>query len=67
MKFELTPEDMEKVMAFKKEQDEIRGSDNYGAIGGALTYLFTPTGLGDIIEVKHATGAVLDLTNVDDW
>ena len=40
----------------------------YGAIGGGVTYSFTPTGLGMIIEVTEGiTGLTLDLTDVDSW
>lgn len=38
-----------------------------GAIGGRLSYTFIPTGLGDIMIVKCACGAKLDLTNNDNW
>ncbi len=38
----------------------------YGAIGGGLTYMFTPTGLGTIKTVVEAhTGEKLDLTDYD--
>lgn len=40
----------------------------YGAIGGALTYCFTPTALGDIVKVQHAgTGAELDVSDYGSW
>jgi hypothetical protein len=36
----------------------------YGAIGGALTFTFTPTSIGTLVSVKHSgTGAVLDLSD----
>jgi hypothetical protein len=38
-----------------------------GAIGGELTYSFTPTSLGTIIKVKHSSGAELDLTFYESW
>ena len=37
-----------------------------GAIGGGLTFSFTPTGLGDIIKVKYFEHQI-DLTNYDVW
>ena len=37
------------------------------AIGGRLTYSFTPTGLGTITVVKCACGEKLDLTDSDHW
>ena len=39
----------------------------YGAIGGELTYSFTPTSLGVIVKVKHAYGMEIDVTEYDDW
>jgi hypothetical protein len=40
----------------------------YGAIGGGLTYSFSPTGLGMIITVKETiTGKELNVTNALDW
>lgn len=39
----------------------------YGAIGGALTYSFTPTGLGVCVVVKHSSGETLDLTDYENW
>jgi hypothetical protein len=36
----------------------------YGAIGGVLTYCFTPTSIGVELIVKHAgTGAEINLTD----
>jgi hypothetical protein len=37
-----------------------------GAIGGGLTYSFTPTGLGIVIKVE-SYGQVLDLTDYGSW
>lgn len=40
----------------------------YGAIGGGLTYEFTPTGVGTIVKVKESsTGLELDLTDYESW
>lgn len=38
-----------------------------GAIGGRLTFSFTPTGLGPIITVKCACGEEKDVSNYDMW
>ena len=66
--FHLTDEEEAKVQEFSKAQDEKRGSSYYGAVGGGLTYSFTPTGLGCIVVIKHeSTGAELDLTDIDNW
>ena len=37
-----------------------------GAIGGSMTYSFTPTGLGIIVKVE-CFGQTLDLTEYDCW
>lgn len=40
----------------------------YGAIGGGLTYLFTPTGIGLALTVKETiTGEEINVTNYEDW
>lgn len=64
-------------MEWAKEQDEavlarqrlLTGTGarvNYGAIGGELTYSFTPMSVGTITKVTHAvTKAKLDLTDYD--
>lgn len=40
----------------------------YGAIGGELTYEFTPTSIGVVVKVTHAgTKEVLDLTDYENW
>jgi hypothetical protein len=45
-----------------------RGKGYYGASGGALTYHFTPTGIGTVFTVSHAlTQETLDLTDYDNW
>ena len=38
-----------------------------GAIGGSISYRFTPTGVGTCVEVRCACGAKIDITNVDNW
>jgi hypothetical protein len=40
----------------------------YGAIGGAVTYCFTPNSIGMVVTVKHATtGEEIDLTDYEAW
>lgn len=72
--FDLTEQDHERISAWRKEQDEIVKRSqasivpNYGAIGGELTYSFTPTSLGTVVKVKHGlTYNELDLTDYDSW
>jgi len=38
-----------------------------GAIGGAITYCFTPTGLGDCVEAQCACGEKINVTAYDEW
>lgn len=38
-----------------------------GAIGGAITYCFTPTSLGVIMTVKCTCGKELDITDYEGW
>lgn len=40
---------------------------NSGAIGGRLTYSFTPNGLGEIIRIKCACGKEVCVTNYEEW
>lgn len=48
-------------------QPEISGK-SYGAAGGGLTYKFTPTGLGLVIEVtEYHTQKTINLTDYSDW
>lgn len=40
----------------------------YGASDGSLTYMITPTSLGDVVKVRHnATNEEIDLTDYDMW
>ena len=38
-----------------------------GAVGGALTYSFTPMSIGLVVKVKCACGEEKDLTAYDEW
>lgn len=62
MKFELTDAQMVKL---KEWQEKIK--DLFGEYG-LYTYSFTPTGIGDGVEVfSSLTKTKLDLTDVDTW
>jgi len=41
--------------------------ESQGAIGGRITYKFTPTSLGAIIVVECVCGKQIDITDVDSW
>lgn len=53
----------------QKHNKKCKYSDSMktGAIGGRLTYMFTPTSLGVITKVKCACGEEIDLTDTDLW
>lgn len=68
--FELYDDEKEKLREWLKEHDKkcvLAVPMNQGAIGGRLTYCFTPTGLGAIVKVKCGCGSEVTLTNFDDW
>jgi hypothetical protein len=65
MTFEISDEQESK---FKAWYAKIPRKKKYvGAIGGDYSFEFAPTGLGDIVKVKHVTGKELDLTEYDKW
>ena len=57
------------IMATQKIPDPLgQGEPYYGAMGGGLSYSFTPTSLGTIIVVKESlTGKELNVTDALDW
>ena len=65
----LTEKQMKKLGEWKAEQEDILGKDSCEtAIGGAITYSFTPTNLGTVIKVRNdLTENEIDLTNYEDW
>lgn len=72
--FSLDDEQTEAVSKWKKEHECSLRTDDHGikreryagAIGGATTYQFTPTGLGMITKVICGCGAEIDVTD-DNW
>ncbi len=75
MQFDLTDDEVMKkadwLLAHNPKcrfyDDGTQVSNPMGAIGGRLTYQFTPTGLGVIIVVKCACGESVDLTDYGSW
>ena len=62
MKFELTDA---QVVKLKEWQEKIK--DLFGEYGN-YTYSFTPTGIGDGVQVwSDLTKTKLDLTDIDSW
>jgi hypothetical protein len=73
--FTIDDKQTEQIEEWRKTHDcELRtdthGIDNeiyVGAIGGAITYCFTPTGLGMCLVAKCACGKSINVTNFDNW
>ncbi len=59
MTFNITEEQEKKIQKWKKK-NKINSLD-FGATGGGIEYVFIPTGLGMIIEIR-CRDKVLDLT-----
>jgi hypothetical protein len=57
--FVLTEEQLQNFNEWRATKPEIY----VGAIGGAYTFEFTPTGIGMVVKVKCADGTELDLTD----
>lgn len=66
MKFEI-PEDQHNILKewIIDHNKQCEAEDT--AIGGKLSYTFTPTGLGQIININCVCGCILDLTDFDNW
>lgn len=64
--FKLT-EEQQKLLT--KWEEEIYSDKKYaGAIGGRITYSFTPTSLGVVIKARDFfTKKEIDLTDYDSW
>ena len=65
MSFYLNENDKVKLHKWREEHDSGCFIQYKGAIGGGLTYCFTPTSIGTVIKVKCACGEEIDLTNYD--
>jgi len=77
MQFKLSVQEEENYMLWLKKHDELcpysdareakRPVPLVGAIGGARSFIFTPTGLGTFVQVKCACGATYTLTDYTNW
>lgn len=65
--FEITEKQHKKYLKWRKDKVKKGGELYVGAAGGAYTFCFTPTGIGEIIEVTASDGDRLDLTDFDTW
>ena len=66
---EIHPHVMAMSIHYAPEEHKMMGGQPYyGAIGGGLTYSFTPTSLGVVVEVTEAfTKKTINLTDYDSW
>ena len=60
--FTIAPEQMEKFHEWRKSKTLPQTT-----IGGAYTFCFTSTSLGDIVEVRCVDGTKLELTDYDNF
>ena len=68
MRYELDPDQIVKEQTWNREHKKTcKVYNNQGAIGGRLTYTFTPTGLGIVTRVECACGEKYDLTDYECW
>lgn len=66
MKFEIEKEE-EVLKWLSNHECQFCHAENVGAIGGRLTYCFTPTGLGVICKIKCECGEEFDATDYESW
>lgn len=65
MEFKLNEKEEQNYKEFCKEH---RGCEFTSTIGGKISITFTPTGLGNIVEVEcHACGETKDITDISNW
>ena len=66
--FPVSKGETDAIEKWSEEHDcKTRSVAECGAIGGRLTYCFTPTGLGIITVVKCACGGQVDVTEYENW
>ena len=66
MSFELYESQFKKYVEWHEKLEETNPK-YYGAAGGGYSFIFTPTGIGDIVRVRRDEGEELDLTEEDTW
>ncbi|GEM_PF-1496648 len=71
--FTLSGKELRETLNFSKkhkcglENDQRTGRKKTGAIGGSITYCFTPTSLGTMMAIKCACGKNKNITDYDSW
>lgn len=65
MEFKLTEEQDKKAREFISEHYKCQFTST---IGGKFSYIFTPTGLGDIVTIQcNSCNETKDMTDVENW
>lgn len=65
--FKLHGSEIEKAANFEKEHLPC-AREHPTTIGGAITYTFTPTGLGSIVTIQcNICKTKIDITDYDNW
>jgi hypothetical protein len=70
MKFEIHGAELKNYNEWNKEHNKVcpfKNGKSQGAIGGRLTFSFTPTGLGPAVSVECACGEKHNCTDYDSW
>lgn len=71
MEFKLVGKEYETFSNWDKKHKKVcnllKDKDHQPAIGGRLTFSFTPTGLGNGVSVKCKCGVKMDCTDIDSW
>ncbi len=68
--FYLNDEEYKKMGVWLQDHDKVCQyalPENSGAIGGRITFCFTPTSLGTTIQIRCACGGTANLTDYSDW
>jgi predicted Ser/Thr protein kinase len=68
MKFELSQEEEQKYLEWKKSLPKLENG-HFGAIGGGTVFEFRPTGLGTIITVRREDNPkhTITLSSFEKW
>jgi hypothetical protein len=62
--FNLNSAQIKKFNTWRKEKNKANKGEVYaGAVGGAYSFCFTPTGIGTLVTVKCIDGTELDITD----
>jgi len=68
--FKLTDEELKKFGEWRDEHEKtckLVLPENQTAIGGRLTFSFTPTSLANVVKIECACGVKIDITDYESW